>query len=165
MKPLRLRFSGIRSYRALAEVDFTGLDLFAIIGDTGAGKSTILEALTFALYGKKTWSGGTLDELIADGEKKMYVEFSFVAAGQTWIVTRTRNRSTTPGVHKLTNATGDVKVDGAAEISAEITKLLGLKFEQFTRAVLMPRADSTPSSGPAAPIEPRSWRPSSASTS
>ena len=139
MKPLRLKFSGIRSYRALAEVDFTGLDLFAIIGDTGAGKSTILEALTFALYGKKTWSGGTLDELIADGEKKLYVEFSFDAAGQTWIVTRTRNRSTTPGVHKLINAAGDVKVDGAAEVSAEVTKLLGLKFEQFTRAVLMPQ--------------------------
>jgi exonuclease SbcC len=60
MRPVRLGFAGLRSYRAPAEIDFTGLELFAIIGDTGAGKSTIIEALSLALYGRKTWSGGAL---------------------------------------------------------------------------------------------------------
>ena len=139
MKPIRLAFSGIRSYRSPAEIDFTGLDLFAIIGDTGAGKSTILEAITFALYGRKTWKGGTLDELIADGEKKLVVEFTFAADGDVWTVQRTCNRTTTPAVHKLVNRSGSVKVDGAAAVTDMVVKLLGLKFDQFTRAVLMPQ--------------------------
>ena len=45
MRPRLLRFDGLRSYRQLTEISFDDLDLFAIIGDTGAGKSTIIEAL------------------------------------------------------------------------------------------------------------------------
>lgn len=139
MKPLRLDFAGIRSYRSPATVDFTNLDLFAVIGDTGAGKSTILEALTFGLYGRKTWSGGSIEELIADGERRLLVTFSFAADGDEWIVTRTRNRTSTPGTDKLVNRSGSVKVDGSRAITEKVTELLGLNFEQFTRAVLMPQ--------------------------
>ena len=57
MRPLQLSFSGIRSYPgAVGPLDFTGKSLVAIIGDTGAGKSTILEAITLALYGNCTWT-------------------------------------------------------------------------------------------------------------
>ena len=67
MRPVSLTFSGLRSYRGQATIDFSSLDLFAVIGDTGAGKSTIIEALSLVLYGDKTWSGGRLDQVIADG--------------------------------------------------------------------------------------------------
>ena len=51
MRPLELRLCGFRSYRAERVVPFRDVDIVAIIGDTGAGKSSLLEAMTWALYG------------------------------------------------------------------------------------------------------------------
>ena len=62
MRPITLTFPGLRSYRDTTTIDFTGLDLFAIIGDTGAGKSTIIEALSLALYAREVvvrWRTGS----------------------------------------------------------------------------------------------------------
>ncbi|MER5280934.1 AAA family ATPase [Streptomyces sp. NPDC002809] len=56
MKLRRLIFTGVRSYSGTCTIDFTGKLLFAILGATGAGKSTILEAIIFALYGTCSWS-------------------------------------------------------------------------------------------------------------
>ena len=52
MRPQHLKIGGFTSYREPAEVDFTDLDLFAITGPTGAGKSSLSDAMTFALFGK-----------------------------------------------------------------------------------------------------------------
>ena len=49
MRPLRLELLGLRSYREKQEVDFESASLIAIVGDTGAGKSSLLEAITVAL--------------------------------------------------------------------------------------------------------------------
>lgn len=54
MRPRRLRVKGLRSFRAEREIDFTDLGLVALVGDTGAGKSSILEAITYALYNATT---------------------------------------------------------------------------------------------------------------
>ena len=51
MRPLRLIIDGFGSYRAETEIDFTDVDFFALVGPTGAGKSTVIDALCFALYG------------------------------------------------------------------------------------------------------------------
>jgi exonuclease SbcC len=57
MRPLQLSFSGIRSYPGrVGPLDFTSKTLIAILGDTGAGKSTILEAIALGLYGSCTWT-------------------------------------------------------------------------------------------------------------
>lgn len=141
MRPVRLRFSGLRSYRGEADIPFDGLDLFAVIGDTGAGKSTIIEALCLALYARKSWSGGAkLEELIADGEDLMRVSFTFVADGHEWEVTRARRRSGSSPVDKLTSANGHLPtVDGARAVTDAVTDLIGLDCDQFTRAVVMPQ--------------------------
>ena len=58
MRPLKLTLDGLRSYWGGAQtVDFTDRTLVAIVGDTGAGKSSLLEAITYALYGRSTWVG------------------------------------------------------------------------------------------------------------
>lgn len=139
MRPVRLRFSGLRSYRAEADIDFAGLDLFAVIGDTGAGKSTIIEALCLALYGKKTWSGDSIRDVIADGEDIMRVEFTFDADDHTWLVRRARRRSGA-GQDLLQSTTNHVPdVNGHGAVTQRVVDLLGLTFEQFTRAVVMPQ--------------------------
>lgn len=141
MRPRLLKLAGLRSYRQSTEISFDDLDLFAIIGDTGAGKSTIIEALCLALYGRKTWSGGgNIADLIADGEDLWRVELTFDADGHTWKVTRARRRSKASPVDKLESTTNHVPmIDGAREVTKRVEELVGLECEQFTRAVVMPQ--------------------------
>ncbi len=140
MRPVKLAFRGLRSYREATEIDFGDLDLFAIIGDTGAGKSTVIEALSLALYGRKTWSGGSnLEELIADGENTMAIELTFLAEGNEWTVTRSRHRNASAPINKLEcRATGE-KVDGNRLVNERVEELLGLDHSQFVRAVVLPQ--------------------------
>ena len=51
MKPVRLEVEGFTAFRKPTVVDFDGADLFALAGPTGAGKTSIIDAMTFALYG------------------------------------------------------------------------------------------------------------------
>lgn len=140
MRPITLTFSGLRSYRATTTIDFANLDLFAVIGDTGAGKSTIIEALCLALYAKKSWAGGAkLEQLISDGEKLMRIELTFAAAGETWVVTRARSRSGAGGVDKLVSPSGGLGADGSAPVTERVTEIIGLNYDQFTRAVVLPQ--------------------------
>ena len=135
MLPVRLRFSGLRSYRAGADIDFANLDLFAIIGDTGAGKSTIIEALCLALYARKSWSGGaSISDLIADGEDVMRIEFEFVADDHPWRVTRARHRAILAAVqHNLVGAlTGPT---GQEELLAEQLRRAATELGRLTGRV------------------------------
>ena len=66
MRPLTLRISGLRSYRSDVTIDFGDPGLIAIVGDTGAGKSSILEALFFVLYGGCTWDQRAVVPLISE---------------------------------------------------------------------------------------------------
>ena len=51
MRPVRLDMDGFASFRDNTILDFTDADYFVLVGATGAGKSTVIDALTFALYG------------------------------------------------------------------------------------------------------------------
>ena len=142
MRPLLLTFSGLRSYRDTTTIDFSHLDLFAVIGDTGAGKSTIIEALSLALYAKKSWTGGPagLADMIADGLNTMRIELRFQADDHEWVVTRARHRNASAPVDKLTSPTGGgPNVDGARQVTERVTELVGLDHDQFTRAVVLPQ--------------------------
>jgi len=141
MRPIHLRFAGLRSYRAQTEIDFSTLDLFAIIGDTGAGKSTVIEALCLALYGKKSWTGGDarLADLITDGENTMRIELTFGVGAETWTVTRARHRNSSAPIDRLIDADGLPVADGKSKVNERIEQLIGLTFSQFTQAVVLPQ--------------------------
>ncbi len=140
MRPLRLRLIGLRSYRSLQEVDFTDVDLMAIIGDTGAGKSSLLEALCVALYGCCTWDARSAKPLIADGATTMQVELTFQSGGRTWRVTRAISRGAyPPAVHRLEGLDDGSRVDNADPVNREVQRLLGLDFPTFLKAVVLPQ--------------------------
>lgn len=137
MRPELLKFSGLRSYHGTAEIDFTDLGLFAIIGDTGSGKSTIIEALGLALYARPTWSG-QIEGLVSDGATAWQVELTFAAGGRRWRVTRRRGRGAS--IDKLEELDGSgEKVDSKTAVNNRVVEIIGLDHAQFTSAVVLPQ--------------------------
>lgn len=141
MRPLRLRLNGLRSYFTEQEIDFSKAGLVAIVGDTGAGKSSLLEAICFALYGAATWSARDAKDLISDRADTVRVQFDFLADSRRWQVTRaTSTGSYPPPIHELL-CLDDPKLrfDGANEVTKQIEKLIGLSYQAFLRAVVLPQ--------------------------
>ncbi len=141
MRPLKLKINGLRSYRTEQEIDFTDVDLMAIIGDTGAGKSSLLEALCVALYGSCTWDARSAKPLIADGgPDTMEVELTFRAKDRTWRVYRGISRGQYPPArHHLKCLDDETSIDNADGVNAEIRQLIGLDYPTFLKTVLLPQ--------------------------
>jgi exonuclease SbcC len=140
MRPLQLSFSGIRSYPGkVGPLDFTSKTLIAILGDTGAGKSTILEAITLALYGNCTWTEGEHKVLMAEGVSQMTVDLIFAHDGQRWRVRRAFHANTTPSGHLLQNLDTGEQIDNKRPVNKKIEALLQLDFDSFKAALLLPQ--------------------------
>lgn len=141
MRPTTLKIKGLRSYRTEQIIDFTGKELIAIIGDTGAGKSSLLEAICFALYGNCTWQAGSAGHLIADGgDGTLAVELTFRARGKTWTVTRTMSRTySPPSIHRLTSLNDDTDISGASQVNSAVRRLVGFDYSTFLKAVVLPQ--------------------------
>ncbi|GAA3449737.1 AAA family ATPase [Dactylosporangium matsuzakiense] len=139
MKPLQLTFSGFRSYVGRQYIDFRGRDLVGIIGDTGAGKSTILMAINFALFGTPTWDAPSPKVLIADGgDGTLAAILEFEARGRPWRVTRQLSRKTTGTFHKLESLDGGEVVHGRS-VTQRVIDLVGMDNKTFLRSVLLPQ--------------------------
>lgn len=139
MRPLTLTIDGLRSYRRTTTLEFSDIDLLAIVGDTGAGKSSILEAITYALYSAATWTGQP-GELIADGTRTMKVALTFEADGKRWQVTRSMSRDGYPApVHRLVCEDDGVAINGRSDVNAAIERLVGLDCKAFLQSVILPQ--------------------------
>ena len=93
MKPLKLTMQAFGSYVTPGTIDFerTEQNLFLITGDTGAGKTTIFDAITFALYGEASGDSreaGMLRSKYADPSVPTEVELTFIYGGKTYKVCR-----------------------------------------------------------------------------
>ncbi len=139
MKPLTLSFQNIRSYTQFGPVSFENRSLVGILGDTGAGKSTILEGLCLALYGQSSWQGGKHEDLMADGAPHMSVDLTFAHDGHTWRVQRTYYSSTRPTMASLRNIDTGLAVDSVRAVNTTIASLLRMDFDAFRSAVLLPQ--------------------------
>ena len=157
MRPLHLTIEGLRSFRTppgqdggavrKPTIDFTGRDHVAIIGDTGAGKSSILEAITYALYGQTTFTARANQELMNDTSMHLRVVLRFRVSGETWEVTRTLRRSGQRDVGQVRALLRRVDYDGATveqveqarRVNERIVELLGLDSDAFLRTVVLPQ--------------------------
>ena len=157
MRPLQLTIEGLRSFRTPAgqdgagsrkpTIDFTGRDHMAIIGDTGAGKSSILEAITYALYGQTTFTARANQELMNDTSTHLRVVLRFRVSGETWEVTRTLRRSgrrDVGQVRALLRRIGEddatlEQVEQVRRVNERIEALLGLDSDAFLRTVVLPQ--------------------------
>lgn len=155
MKPLKLTLCAFGPFAAETVVDFSALGssgLFLISGDTGAGKTTLFDGISFALYG--TASGGekrrdasAFRSHFASAKTETYVEFTFDHRGRTYTVRRNptyvREGYKTPRTHDaaMTCAeTGEIW-DGAREVTQAVTELLGLDDRQFRQTMMIAQGD------------------------
>ena len=88
MIPIRLEVTNFLAYRNPAPLDFTGIHVAVLTGENGAGKSSLLDALTWALWGKAR--AKTDNELVHQGQTEMRVEFTFALGDQIYRVIRAR---------------------------------------------------------------------------
>lgn len=138
MKPIRLEVENLRSFRTRRVIDFDGLEIVAILGDTGAGKTSILEAITYALFNRSTWSGRNVKELITRGSSTMTVVFTFSVDSieyQIVRVTKARGQS----LHRLTCGEHGIDVSGEADVQQAVRDALHLDDTAFLHTVLLPQ--------------------------
>jgi len=157
MRPVRLEMEGFGTFRERTEVDFTALDLVAFVGPTGSGKSTVIDALTFALYGSVPRYDNPA--LVAPAIHQLGVEarvrLTFELAGRTYLATRVVRRGRATGTRAEGRATTKearlerVEADGQTrvlagnvkELDEQVRDLIGLDFAQFTRTIVLPQGD------------------------
>jgi len=141
VRPTRLELQGFTSFRQRCEVNFSSLDLFAITGPTGAGKSSLLDAMTYALYGWTTRLGKSGNELISQGSVGMHVILEFRAATDVYRVFRGIKSGTTKGrLEKQAADSSWVPITSSLrQLEDEIKRIVGLDFEGFTKAVILPQ--------------------------
>lgn len=145
MRPTHLSIEGLTAFRTVQEVDFGELDLFVITGPTGSGKTSILDAMTFALYGDICRvKSGELRDLISHGATHVKVALDFQIAGDSFRVAR-RMKKVGQGhdVH-FVRVDGDQEIpacdsSGVTAVNKAIEATLGLDFSAFTKAVLLPQ--------------------------
>ena len=84
MRPARLELEGFTSFRERTVVDFEGVELFALAGPTGAGKSGVIDAMIFALYGMRLSDERQVAPVISQGRTEARVRLDFDVGGERW---------------------------------------------------------------------------------
>lgn len=157
MRPLRLEIQAFGPYAGTQTIDFDDLaadGLFLIHGPTGAGKTALLDAIGFALYGQVPGSRQTRD-LRSDHapvDRPTEVRFEFLADGDHWLVRRRpgyvrpkrRGTGTTtenPQSQLYKREGSDWKSVSRAtlEVNRELRELIGLDHDQFSRVIVLPQ--------------------------
>lgn len=151
MKPITLSIKGLHSFREEQTIDFEGLSgagVFGIFGPTGSGKSSILDAMTLALYGKVERAANNTHGILNHAEDTLSVSFTFALQS---------NHQISYKVERVFKRTDEMKVktalcrfieikdkhtvlaDKASEVNKRVEELLGLTIDDFTRAVVLPQ--------------------------
>ena len=161
MKPVKLVMSAFGSYGGLCEIDFTYVNrgIFLITGDTGAGKTTVFDAITYALFDETSGGrreGDMMRSQFAGEEVPTYVELTFSYGGQRYTVRRNpgyqrlSKRKNKDGEYTYTTEAPSVELtlpDGtvfpgkARETNEKIREILGVDANQFTQIAMIAQGD------------------------
>lgn len=154
MRPLKLVMNAFGPYRGTVELDFTQFNqqnLFLVGGPTGAGKTTIFDAIAYALYDNASGNSREKDSFksqFATDEDLCFVELTFELNGKTYFVRREPSQ-TGPGTRTKTkeiSANVEFHYDGGTETkireaNQKIQELLSLSYDQFRQIVMLPQGE------------------------
>ncbi|RYL95626.1 SMC family ATPase [Sporolactobacillus sp. THM7-4] len=151
MKPIELTIQGLNSFRETQHIDFEKLSadgIFGIFGPTGSGKSTILDAMTLALYGTVERAANNTQGILNQLESQLSVAFSFELSGritERYRCERTYKR-TKDGAVRMSSCRllkmgekKEVLADKERDVTRKVEEILGLTHDDFTRAVVLPQ--------------------------
>ncbi|OKL47272.1 hypothetical protein BSR29_06545 [Boudabousia liubingyangii] len=158
MRLINLKFQGIGPFPGTHEIDFESLGaagLFLLQGPTGAGKSTILDAITFALYshvaGQKDSSTERLRSSFSDRKAESYVELVFELNSKRYRIYRTPKyslpgratpvspKATLEELHGQDFLNHKALASGQREVNQELSRILPLTADQFLQTVILPQ--------------------------
>ena len=156
MRPVKLTMSAFGPYAGRTEIDFTKLGnggIYLITGDTGAGKTTVFDAITFALYGEASGSSrdaGMFRSKYAEASTPTEVELIFSYGGREYTVRRNPEymRPKTRG-EGLTSEKANAELhfdDGRVitkmkEVNSAIVEIMGIDRDQFTQIAMIAQGD------------------------
>lgn len=161
MKPLKLEMSAFGSYAGVEIVDFEkiGQGIFLITGDTGSGKTTIFDALTFALFGEASggWRDGSMMRShYASDDIDTYVKLTFLESGQEYRIERSpayeriSKRKNKDGQYTTVSTGAKVSLflpdekeysGNIKDINLKIQELIGVDREQFTQIAMIAQGE------------------------
>lgn len=154
MRPIELKIAGLNSFNEMQTIDFDYLTkdgLFGIVGQTGCGKTTVVDAITMAMYGEMPRYDGDpkkLKECVNSNTDEMYVSFKFqICEGdKLFIYTaerkyKKRNDKLNSVFARLSVGTENASViaDSVKDVTKEVTRITGLNYDDFTRSVVLPQ--------------------------
>lgn len=144
MRPIKLGIEGFTSFRQPSEIDLESLDLFAITGPTGAGKTSIIDAIIYALYGRTPRIGGSCSELISQGAERLRVYLQFKSNEKKYQIVRTiKNGGTTKVNLEVLDEKGEWEAlsNKVADVREQIDEIIGIDFEGFIKSVVLPQGE------------------------
>ncbi len=143
MKPLELAIEGFTCYRQEVLIDFRQLDVFAICGTTGSGKSSILDAMMYALYGHVPRVGSSgLQQLISLRCDRMSVRFDFQIGERAFRVVRgVRHGGSAEAQLEEYRDSKYVVKSSNKQVKKDIEDLLGLTDDHFKKSVILPQGE------------------------
>ena len=151
MKPVYLEFCGVNSFSEKAEIDFRALlagGVFGIFGDTGSGKSTILDCIHLALYGVIDRGVGAMNDCINYNSNSVYVVFDFeittCGVRHTYRVRRERTRkqnSAKAYLYEYVDGALMALCEGQRDVNEKIEEIIGLSFSDFKMCIALPQGD------------------------
>ncbi len=155
MLPIRLEIKNFLAYRSPEPLIFEGIRLACLTGANGAGKSSLLDAITWVLWGKARGKGD--DALVHLGQNDMHVQLDFEHEGATYRVLRQRTRKGSGKIYLdlfavLENGQLETRSESALRATQQkITDLLRLDYETFVNSAFLQqgKADSFTTKTPA----------------
>ncbi|WP_062354103.1 AAA family ATPase [Herbidospora yilanensis] len=159
MRPIRLHMENFGSFRAATDVDFAEVDYFALVGATGAGKSTVIDAICFALYGSVPRWGkeNVVAYALAPSAASGKVALVFEVSGRRYAAVRTLLRDakgtvrtkearldlldpSVPAESGLIELTATSRpVAEGEQVAVEVAQVTGLEYKFFTQCVVLPQ--------------------------
>jgi DNA repair protein SbcC/Rad50 len=143
MRPQKLTLKNFMPFRAgsdeVHEVDFSNLDLFAITGPMASGKSSIIDAIVWCLYGRTARYGADSKGVISAGETLCEVAFDFTVGNRWFRAVRRTGKTTESGLSEREGEEWIQDESGSDRLTARVEQLLGLDFDSFTKTVILPQ--------------------------